>query len=176
MERKLIFTGKTGRWDVPSFVWTENENLRIVFDTQETRVGRYYASIRCGKRLMEVSLGNAMTAEVGAEFIKNGEYEPLQVSLEFRALSGSGVIVPSDPKRGGYFVEPLRIERVEESATAVAWLQELEEKISAINARVDTIDEKVNDCKLEIASVPAQIKAATDEMGLHLVNGDPLKL
>lgn len=176
MNRTLKFTGRTGRWDVPSFLWTENEPLSITFDIQETRVGRFYAAIRCGKRIMEISLAKYMTVEIPSEFIKNGDYEPLNISLEFRNASGNAIIVPSDPKRGGYFIEPLYIERVDEITTAIAWLQDVEKKIAEVKASLEETNVKIEECKEGIENVPAQIKAAVDDMGLHLVNGDPLKL
>lgn len=176
MNRILKFTGRTGRWDVPSFLWTENDTLSITFDIRETRVGIFYATIRCGKRIMEISLAKYMTVEIPSDFIKNGDYEPLNISLEFRSASGNSVIVPSDPKRGGYFVEPLYIERMDESTTAIAWLQDVEKKIAEVKAILAETNVKVEECREEIAGIPAQIKAAVDDMGLHLVNGDPLKL
>lgn len=175
MNRTITFTGKTGRWDVPSFIWTENENLSITFDIHETRVGRFYAAIRCGNRLAEFSFFKCKTVEVPAEFIKNGGYEPLNISLEFRNEKGNGVIVPSDPKRGGYLIEPLYIERMEESMTAIAWLQDVEKKIAEVNARVDETNAKVEECSAGLDGVPALIKTAVDESILYLTNGDPLK-
>ena len=179
MKRVLNFEGKTARWDVPSFLWTENENLVIQFNIQETRDGTHYAAIRCGNRLKEVSLTTSKTVEVPAQFIKDGDYSHLQISLEFRSNKGGAVIVPADPRRGGYFIEPLVIERVEESTTAIAWLQDIERKIDEINARMTEHTKKVNaeieECKTGIDNVPALIKAAMDETIIYLTNGDLLK-
>lgn len=175
MNRKLTIKGTTGRYDVPSFVWSENENLSITFDIHETRVGRFYAVIRCGKRIMELSLAKYQTVEIPAEFIKAGEFEPLNISLEFLNASGNAVIVPSDPKRGGYFIEPLYFRRVEESTTAIAWLQNIESKIAEINAKLEETNKSVAECKAELDGVPALIKTAVDESIVYLTNGDPLK-
>lgn len=176
MNRKLTIKGTTGRYDVPSFVWSENETLSITFDIHETRVGRFYAVIRCGKRVMEISLAKYQTVEIPAEFIKSGGFEPLNISLEFWNASGTAVIVPSDPKRGGYFIEPLYFRRVEETTTAMAWLQDVESKIAEINAKIEKTNASIAECKTGLDGVPALIKTAVDEMGVHLVNGDPLKL
>lgn len=179
MNRKLTIKGTTGRYDVPSFVWSENETLSITFDIHETREGRFYAVIRCGNRIMELSVRKNQTVEIPAEFIKNGNFEPLSISLEFLNANGTAVIIPSDPKRGGYFIEPLYFRRVEETTTAVAWLQDIERKIEEINARMTEHTEKVNaeieECKTGIDNVPAQIKAAMDETIIYLTNGDLLK-
>lgn len=175
MNRTLKFTGRTGRWDVPSFIWTENEPLSITFDIRETRVGIFYAAIRCGKRIMEISLAKYMTVEIPSEFIKNGDYEPLNISLEFRNASGNVIIVPSDPKRGGYFIEPLYIERVDESTTAIAWLQDVEKKIEQTNAKVEETNALLQKQQEQLDGVPALIKTAVDESIVYLTNGDPLK-
>jgi hypothetical protein len=180
MKRILKFEGKTARWDVPSFLWTENEPLTIEFDIVEQRAGTHYASIRCGNRLNEVSLATSKMVEVPAQFIKDGDYSPLQISLEFRSDKGGAVIVPADPKRGGYFIEPLAIERVEESTTAIAMLQALEAQFKAKTEKlaedINTLRTDVTRHEIRLDCVPDQIKNAVDEMGIHLVNGDPLKM
>lgn len=175
MNRILKFTGKTGRWDVPSFLWTENDTLSITFDIRETRVGIFYATIRCGKRIMEISLAKYMTVEIPSDFIKNGDYEPLNISLEFRSASGNAVIVSSDPKRGGYFVEPLYIERMDESTTAIAWMQDVEKKIEQTNEKVAETNALLQKQQEQLDGVPALIKTAVDESIVYLTNGDPLK-
>ena len=175
MNRKLTIKGTTGRYDVPSFVWSENGKLSITYDIHETRVGRFYAVIRCGQRIMELSLAKHQTVEIPAEFIKAGEFEPLNISLEFLNASGTAVIVPSDPKRGGYFIEPLYFRRIEETTTAIAWLQEVESKITAVEEKIEETNARVEACNEGINKVPAQIKEAVDEAIVYLTNGDPLK-
>ena len=175
MNRKLTIKGTTGRYDVPSFVWSENETLSITFDIRETRVGRFYAVIRCGRRIMELSLAKHQTVDIPAEFIKAGEFEPLNISLEFLNASGTAVIVPSNPKRGGYFIEPLYFRRVEETTTAIAWLQDVESKLAATNARIDETNALLQQQQAQLDSVPAQIKESVNEAIVYLTNGDPLK-
>ena len=175
MNRKLTIKGTTGRYDVPSFVWTENENLSITFDIRETRAGRFYAVIRCGNRIKEISLAKYQTVEIPAEFIQKGGFEPLNISLEFRNASGTAVIVPSDSKRGGYFIEPLYFRRVEETTTAIAWLQDVESKLNATNARIDETNALLQKQKAQLDGVAAQIKESVKEAIFYLTNGDPLK-
>ena len=175
MNRKLTIKGTTGRYDVPSFVWTENENLSITFDIRETRAGRFYAVIRCGNRIKEISLAKYQTVEIPAEFIQKGGFEPLNISLEFRNASGTAVIVPSDPKRGGYFIEPLYFRRVEETTTAIAWLQDIESKIEQTNAKVVETNTLLQKQQGQLDGVPELIKTAVDGAIVYLTNGDPLK-
>ena len=175
MNRKLTIKGTTGRYDVPSFVWTENENLSITFDIRETRAGRFYAVIRCGNRIKEISLAKYQTVEIPAEFIQKGGFEPLNISLEFRNASGTAVIVPSDPKRGGYFIEPLYFRRVEETTTAIAWVQDIESKIKQTNAKVEEITALLQKQQGQIDGVPEQIQKEVNEAIFFLTNGDPLK-
>ena len=175
MNRKLTIIGTTGRYDVPSFIWSDNEKLSITFDIQETRVGRFYAVIRCGKRVMELSLAKYQTVEIPTEFVKSGGFEPLNISLEFWNASGTAVIVPSDPKRGGYFIEALYFRRVEETTTAIAWLQDVESKLAATNARIDETNALLQQQQSQLDGVPAQIKESVNEAIVYLTNGDPLK-
>jgi hypothetical protein len=113
--------------------------------------------------------------EIPAEFIQKGGFEPLNISLEFRNASGTAVIIPSDPKRGGYFIEPLYFRRVEETTTAIAWLQDVESKLNATNARIDETNALLQQQQAQLDSVPATIKTAVDEAIVYLTNGDPLK-
>jgi hypothetical protein len=124
---------------------------------------------------MEFSLKKYQTVEIPAEFIKNGGFEPLNISLEFWNESGTAVIVPCDPKRGGYFIEPLYFKRAEDCTVAISWLQDVERKIADTNARIDETNEKVLAQQTQLDGVPAQIKESVNEAIVYLTNGDPLK-
>ena len=160
MERTIEIKGRTGRFDVPSFLWTENENLLLRFKVTETRVGRFYAVISCGKQKKSVSLGKSMSVEISPEFIRDGGYQPVEVSLEFRNQTGTAVITKYD-------IEPLYIEQLDEGTCMVAWMQAIEKKIAAI-----TKEQELQGSVLD--GIPAAIEQAKKEAIIHCVGGDPL--
>lgn len=170
---KLTINGQVGRFDKPSYVFAENDILSVEFEIFDTRLGRHYASIRCGNRLMELEVKNGTVVEIPHDFIRNGNFEPLFFSLEFRNTSGA-IIVPSKH----YRIEPLYILRVEEtdSVKAIAWFTDIESKIKASNERHDALMAKLEEIQATLDNeVPEQIKQAVNDAIVYLTNGDPLK-
>ena len=160
MIRVLKLKGMIGRWDIPSFLWTENETLTVKLDVSETRVGRYIAVVTCGTQKKTVYLSKDMTINISPDFIQKGEFNPLSVLLEFRNTQGDSVIIPNDPKKGGFFIEPLYIERVTENTTAIAWLTKIETEIAEIKATQADMANKLQ--KFEDEGVPLLVE---DEEG-----------
>ena len=142
MKRTINFRGRMGRYDVPSFLFTENDSLEIVFNVQTYTLGKYIAILTCGKRKQAFALGEDMTVTVPPEFIKRGDFNPLSILLELRTVAGDKIIIPSDPAQGGYHIEPLYIEKVEGNTTAIAWCQELEERIKHVEDKLTEFDNK----------------------------------
>lgn len=145
MIRRIKIKGRTGRFDVPSFLWTENETLTLKLDVEEKRVGRYVAVVRCGEQRKTVYLNAEMTVELSPEFIQKGEYQPLTVLLELRNAQGTRVLIPSDPEKGGFCIEPLKIERMGENTCAVTWMQKLEGELGALRTRVEKTENKLKE-------------------------------
>jgi hypothetical protein len=85
-----------------------------------------------------------MTVEVLPEFIQKGEFSPISVLLEFRNSQGDKIIIPNDPAKGGFFVEPLHIEKVGESATAIGWMTKIENEMSALLRRCIMLEDKLS--------------------------------
>lgn len=152
MKRVIKFKGRTGRWDIPSFLWTENETLTIKLEIAESRVGKYIAVVNCGEQKKTVYLDKDMTIDISPDFLKNGKFNPIYVLLEFRDLRGNRPIIPNDPAKGGFFVEPLYIERVTENTTAIAWLTKIENDIAELKKMQGNINEKLQ--KFEDEGVP----------------------
>ena len=142
MKRIINFRGRMGRYDIPSFLFTENETLEIQFNIQTYTLGKYIAILTCGKRKQAFSLGQDMTVTIPPEFIKRGDFAPLSILLELRTMVGDKVIIPSDPARGGYHIEPLYIDRVEGNTTAIAWCQELERRIKHVEDKLKEYEDK----------------------------------
>lgn len=142
MKRTINFRGRMGRYDVPSFPFTENEPLELVFNIQTYTLSKYIAILTCGKRKQAFVLGEDMTVSVPPEFIKRGDFNPLAVLLELRTMAGDKIITPSDPAQGGYHIEPLYIEKLCGNTTAVAWCQELEARITHVESKLKEFEDK----------------------------------
>ena len=168
MLRTINLKGRTGRFDVQSFPWTENENLIVKFNVNENRFGRYIVVVKCGNMQKTVMLNaKEMTVTVEADFIKNGNYDPVYFLLEFRNPIGDKVIIPNDPKKNGFFIEPLYITRVEGNTTGMAWLQKVETAIAEIN-------EKLKRQGAAIVEIPAMIEKAKRDAVLEATGYDPM--
>lgn len=142
MKRTINFRGRMGRYDVPSFPFTENEQLEIFFNIEGFTLGKYIAVLTCGKRKQAFALDKDMTVMVPPEFIKRGDFNPLSVLLELRTAAGDKVIIPSDPARGGYHIEPLYIDKVEGNTTAIAWCQELDQRLKRVEDKLKEFEDK----------------------------------
>ena len=145
MKRIINFRGRMGRYDIPSFLFTENETLEIQFNIQTYTLGKYIAILTCGKRKQAFSLGQDMTVTIPPEFIKRGDFAPLSILLELRTMAGDKVIIPSDPAQGGFFIEPLYIEKAEGNTTAIAWCQALERRFAGLEQRVQGTEDKLKE-------------------------------
>lgn len=145
MKRTINFRGRMGWYDIPSFLFTENETLEIVFNIQKYTLGRYIAILTCGKRKQAFSLNEDMTVTIPPEFIKRGDFNPLSILLELRTTALDKVIIPSDPAQGGFQIEPLYIEKAEGNTTAIAWCQDLERRFTELEHRVQANEDKLNE-------------------------------
>lgn len=145
MQRIIKLRGRTGKFTTPSFLYTDNEPLVIKFDITEHRVGKYVAQVVCGEQKKTVYLGKDMSVEVLPDFIKAGEFNPVYVHLEFRTQYGDKVVIPNDPAKGGFFIEPLYIERVSGNTTFLAWATKMEEEMKAMNNELDTVKAKLKE-------------------------------
>lgn len=152
MKRIIKVKGRTGRFDVPSFLWTENETLTVQFDVVESVQGKFIAVAMCGTQKKTVTLDESKEIEITPEFIKDGGFQPVSFLLEYRTLNDDRLIVSNDPKKGGYFIEPLLIQRVDENTTAIAWLQKVENDMQALSARIARTEERL--AKFEDNGVP----------------------
>ena len=145
MKRIIKVEGLTGRFDVPSFLWAENEPLTIQFDIAESRRGKFVATAICGDQIKTEYLNNDRSFTLDPEWIKAGNYQDVSILLELVTNNGNAVIIPNDPKKGGYFIEPLRIDRVDENTTAVAWLQKIEANLSTLRMRIKNVETRLQE-------------------------------
>ena len=155
MERILTITGRTGRYNASSFVWTENEPLTVRVVVKENRVGKYVVSARHGKSEKTVVLDETMTIEFSPEWLKGGGEAPLELIMEFRTRDLGRVIIPSadrDMKNGGFIIEPLQIERIDKQYTAIGYFEIIETLVKTVNGRLDQVNERL--AQFEDTGVP----------------------
>lgn len=143
MERIITIKGKVGLFDVPTYTYADNEILAIRFNTKRPKDSRYVATASCGEQKKTVYLGEDMRMELPPQFIKDGEYNPVFITLEMRDKQGNSVIISGDPANGGFLIEPLQIERVGEYTTAQGWMAKIEETFADILGRLGTVENKV---------------------------------
>lgn len=165
MIRTVNFTGKTGRFDVPSFLWTENENLTIKFDVKRYIQGIFVCVVKHGNAKREFKLEEDMTITLYPDWLKENGTAPLEILLELRTLDLSRVIVPSGREKGGYFIEPLLIEHVDDTFTAVGWLTKIESGMEEMALQIEELQSIVE-------RVPEQIEEAKREAIVAATGGD----
>lgn len=171
MERVIKFRGRTGRFDVSSFVWTNTEPLRLRFELNESRIGRYYVSIRHGERVITDFLDDNMSIELSPEWLEKGGDAPLEIIMEFRRKNGGEIIVPSadrDVKNGGYIIEPLQIERIDKQFTAVGYISLIEDMLASVNKRLDDVNARF--ARFEEVGVPLRFVGGEEETETEINN------
>lgn len=144
MERIITLKGRMGRYDVPSFLYADNDELVIRFVTQNCTIGKYIAVVSCGKLKQALYLDKEMKIRIDCDFIKRGNFQPLCISLELRTMQGDKIIIPADPTQGGYLIEPLYIERANNNTIAIAWLQKVEARLNEYYEMLTAFGEKLS--------------------------------
>ena len=168
MLRIIDIKGLTGRFQIPSFPLTDNEELKVQFKVHETRFGRYIVIVKHGNLQKTFALiPNEMTITLTPDWIKAGGLEPIYFLLEFRDATADKVKIPNDPKKCGFFIEPLYITRVEGNTTGMAWLQKIETALVEIN-------EKLKRQGAAIVEIPAMIEKAKRDAVLEATGYDPM--
>ena len=140
MIRTISITGRRGRYDLPTFLLTENEVLTLKFTGVDTRLGRYVATVRHGAETKTVYLSNAMTVDLTPEWLAKNAEKPLEVFLELRDSAGTRVLISSAKSatdQHGFYIEPLKLERVDDGWSMVAWLQRMENELVKLEKRFD---------------------------------------
>lgn len=168
MLRIINIKGRTGRFDIPSFPLTDNEELTVKFNISENRFGRYIVIVQHGKLEKKFMLNpKEMTVTLTPDWIKDGGLEPIYFLLEFRNASADKVVISNDPKKAGFFIEPLYITRVEGNTTAQAWLTKIESAIAELQKIVQAQGET-------LAEIPQKIAEAEREAVIEATGGDPM--
>ena len=169
MLRTVNFTGRTGRFDVPSFLWTENENLEIKLDVQTFKQGVFVAVVKHGKSTFTRRLDEDKTIFLTSDMLKENGDSQLEILLELRTLDATRVIIPNGKENGGYFIEPLLIEHVDTTFTAVGWLTRIENGMHEMALQIEELQETVDGLYKKIEQ--AKNEAIVTATGGDLLNG-----
>ena len=146
MERKLIVKGRTGRFDVPSFILSENDDLQISVEIEnEIRVGRYRLVVKhgTGKKMFVLSSGKEI--ELHSEWLKQSA-ENVEFSLVLLNATETAVI------KDDYQIEPLKIETVGGNFVFSSVLQEIITRQEEQEKRLAEMQEKLQ--QFEESGVP----------------------
>lgn len=146
MLRTIEIKGRTGRIDVPSFLLTENEELTLKISTKEIRVGRYVLGIKLNDKKRVEYLGKDMMVALSQEWLNAAGSGVMEFTLEFRSLDGAQIIIPSaksETDKSAFFIEPLLIEKMDDSFTVVGWLKKIEESQEQTNSAVAELKAKL---------------------------------
>ena len=170
MTRTITVTGRTGRFDVPSFTLAENEALTVTFNiVNEIRAGRYYVVIRHGaapKKTFVLSADKSI--ELSAEWLNAGGTEPVEFALELRNPTGTLTI------KNDYAIEPLIITAAAGEWTATAYLQKLEAELEELKETVSVLSAGYEALKATVSGLTAAIEEAKKQAVIEAAGGDPM--
>lgn len=141
MIRTLKIDGRTGMFDIPSFLLSENEHLTIrIVITGEIYVGKYRLIVKHGDDKRTIALKNFPEITLPAEWL-NTSAENLEFSLVFLDMDETRVI------KDDYNIEPLKLERVDGNFAFTAKVQalearqaEFEKALAAFKAKLTEFD------------------------------------
>lgn len=146
MTRVLTIKGRTGLFDIPSFILAENESLKIkLLFVDEIRVRSFRLTVRHGTHISTFILSRREIVELSPELLKESG-ENLDFSLALLDATGSAVI------KDDYQIEPLKIEKVGGNFEFVAVVQELVAKQAEQDARMDELEKRISE--FEESGVP----------------------
>ncbi len=139
MERTLTIKDRTGLFDVPSFILSQNESLKIKFIFKhEIRIGRFRVVVKLGQKYKTFTLAKTEPIELS--------YEDLKVckdNVEFSLLlldSNATRVIKDD-----YNIEPLKIECVNGNFAFTAKVQALEARMEIFEKRLKVYEDKLNE-------------------------------
>lgn len=148
MKRTITIRGRTGRYDVPSFVLVQNEPLKLCFAAEELTSGIYRAVITHGNApKINISLAVEKSVTLSPEWLAKGNTEPVQVVLQLLDPAQSKVI------KNDFYIEPLTMIKDDEGgyeATAEMSVQaerisDLEKTVQEYGKKLEELQEKLKD-------------------------------
>lgn len=147
MIKEIKFIGRTGLFENPSFLIADNEDLTLKLNLPNIRDGKFVLKLKHGENEKTFVLSAEKTCDVSAEWLKKTGAKPLELFLELRDETGTKIITRSAKTRtdrGGYFIEPLKIEEVEDGWSASAFLQLIENEIKNLKQTCQNLDDRIS--------------------------------
>ena len=134
-QRTITFTGMTGRLDVPSFVLSENSDLRIALDLSglKNKSGLFRLFVRHGGAPVYTFAFTQKepVATLPCEWLKQGGTEYLEFSL--KQYNDVGTILVN----GGYMIEPCIVTAEEGCFAVTSIIQGLIDKVAALREELN---------------------------------------
>ena len=134
-QRTITFTGMTGRLDVPSFVLSENSDLRIALDLSglKNKSGLFRLFVRHGGAPVYTFAFTQKepVATLPCEWLKQGGTEYLEFSL--KQYNDVGTILVN----GGYMIEPCIVTAEEGCFAVTSIIQDLIDKVAALREELN---------------------------------------
>lgn len=139
MTRVLKIKGRTGLFDTPSFIVTENESLKISLEfTDEIRIERFRLIVRHGDLKKTFTLSKNEGIELSPEWLKRNA-ENLDFSLVLLNLTESAII------KDDYQIEPLKLETADGNFTFAAMVQRMTEKQEEHEKKLYSLEERLKE-------------------------------
>lgn len=156
-QRTIAFTGMTGRLDVPSFVLSENSDLRIALDLSglKNKSGLFRLFVRHGGAPVYTFAFTQKepVATLPCEWLKQGGTEYLEFSL--KQYNDVGTILVN----GGYMIEPCIVTAEEGCFAVTSIIQELIDKVAALREELnEALDTHRNAVASELAGFEERLE------------------
>lgn len=137
MERTITIRGRTGLFDIPSFLFSKNENLLIHFDFKDEKRLRYFrVVVRHGDHRATYTLSKTEPIEISSKWLQLNA-ENLEFSLVMLNESKTAVI------KSDYQIEPLKMESIDGNFRFSAMVQELTVKQQQLETAFAEIKERM---------------------------------
>ena len=167
MKQNINFNGREGRFDVPFFTLSDNENLFVKLCVPMQRKGIYYFSARHGNEKKRVALQSNLIVEFTAEWLRKGGTAPIVCELELRDRSGISVYKK-------YNIETLEIIESDVGMEYFASLQAIEKENAELRKEIDSVKKELSEIKNIIDAIPSEIEKAKKEAVIEAAGGDPM--
>ena len=143
MKRVLTVKDRTGTFDIPSFLMTENDSLQIKLEIKnELRLGRFRLVVRHGEQKKAFTLSQNETIELCSGWLSKST-ENLEFSLVYLNVTETAVL------KDDYMIEPLKMESITGNFAFTALLQEIEAQQNEQERRIVALEEKIKEYENE---------------------------
>lgn len=157
-ERKITFTGMTGRFDVPSFILTQNSDLRIKIDfsSLKNKSGLFSLFVIHGgaPKYTFAFTQKEPVITLSAEWLKSGGTEPVEFSM--KQYNDTGTMLTC----GGYVVEPLLVTEENGNFFITPFMQKLIDEVKKLR---QDLTEAFESYKTQLSSEMEAFKSAVVE-------------